>query len=238
MWRKAGLEMLLSSLNVYVVSWEQWHCFNHHTPMNCCHAHLSELQYCGSVTKDEPPGKWYFSLLLLNLESKADKGAVNPPDGCPVKRYLCNSACGAELDATFLLCTTALRELFSADAPFVAQEKKQRQKGDVRNECACAGSTALRAVWGGSSKTLYKTPMPVPCRFYTYFLCSYALQHQRWTKLLLLVFHKYCSGELAEFNYSYHEIAIINQMPVAAVFCSSESQKLFKNYFITSRKLL
>lgn len=56
-------------------------------------------------------------------------------------------------------------------------------------------------------------------------------------KLLVLVFHKYCSGELAEFNYSYHERASINQMPVAAVFCSFESKKLFKNYFIKSRKL-
>jgi len=56
-------------------------------------------------------------------------------------------------------------------------------------------------------------------------------------QLLVLVFHKYCSGELAEFNYSYHEIASINQMPVAAVFCSFESKKLFKNYFIKSRKL-
>lgn len=56
-------------------------------------------------------------------------------------------------------------------------------------------------------------------------------------QLLALVFHKYCSGELAEFNYSYHEIASINQMPVAAVFCSFESKKLFKNDFIKSRKL-
>lgn len=46
-------------------------------------------------------------------------------------------------------------------------------------------------------------------------------------QLLVLVFHKYCSAELAEINYSYHEIASINQMPVAAVFCSFESKKLF-----------
>ena len=147
------------------------------------------------------------------------------------ERYLCSSACRAELGATFLLCPTALRELFSADKPLL--QKKWRQKGDVH---VLAPQTQVRC-GSESSKTLYETPVPVPCRFYTYFPCPYTLQHQCWTKLLLLVFHKYCSGELAEFNYSYHEIAIINQMPVAAVFCSSESQKLFKNYFITNRKL-
>lgn len=128
---KAALEMLLSVLKVYVLSGEQWHCFNHHTPMNCCHAHLSELRYFRSVTKDEPPGKLYFSLLLLNLKPKADKGAVNPPDGCPVRKVPLQQCLWSSWVQPFS-SVPQLRESFSLLTNLCC-----RRNGGRREMCMC-----------------------------------------------------------------------------------------------------
>lgn len=164
---KAALEMLLSLLKVYVLSGEQWHCFNNHTPMNCCHAHLSELRYFRSVTKDEPPGKLYFSLLLLNLKPKADKGAVNPPDGCPVRKVPLQQRLQSRVGCNLSPLSHSPERAFLCWQTFVAEEM------EAEGRCACAGSTDPSAVreWklqdplrdpcACTMQVLYLFPMPL-----------------------------------------------------------------------------
>lgn len=191
-----------------------------------------------AVTEEKPVGEQCFSLLLLNRKLKADKGGSKSPWWLPSRRD--TSAAGhakAELDAIFFH-TTAPKQLFSADTSLDTSLDTSRQKGDGIRE----GVHVLvphHPVWckGEAARSLQVTHA---CALQVFIVISYALILSSINvklKLLVLVFHKYCSGELAEFNYSYHEIVSINQMPVAAVFCSFESKKLFKNYFIKSRKL-